>query len=126
LAALGGRLEGDGAGIDDPQIRLLRRFSGVKPVRAKQGSNLLAFVLVDLATEGLDGKSSHRKNRVANYSVRPIIQVIRRSAFGLMAGSTENRSPDRPRRRGGAATSAVKLQYLQVLLQCRFVELDRC
>jgi hypothetical protein len=43
-----------------------------------------------------------------------------------MAGSTENRLPDKPRRRGAAATSAVKLQYFQVLLQRGFVELDRC
>ena len=59
LSALAGGLDGDAAGVDNPQ---LGRSAGVRldqAAGAEEGRHLLAFVLVDLAAEGLNGERFH-------------------------------------------------------------------
>ncbi len=47
------------AGIDNGQIGFFKRFDLVKSEPFEQFSNLLAFVLIDLAAKSIYGKSLH-------------------------------------------------------------------
>ena len=50
---------GNAAGVDHDKVRFLRRFDLLKSELVEKLSNLLAFVLVDLAAKGNYRKSSH-------------------------------------------------------------------
>jgi hypothetical protein len=52
-------LDRDAATVDNPQFRLLAPVAFDQPARPQVGGDLLAFVLVDLAAERLNGKGSH-------------------------------------------------------------------
>lgn len=74
LAALAGRIHRHTACVDDPQLGGI----GIRlnpPMGPQQRGHLLAFVLVDLATQCLDGKRPHgvegsiaKQNKVAKYA----------------------------------------------------------
>lgn len=50
----------DATGVDDYYIGSARMISGRKSKVFKNLANLLAFVLVDFATESMDGKCLHK------------------------------------------------------------------
>src|SRR5579864_8699651 len=58
LSALAGSLDGYAASVDNPQLGLVGIGLG-PPADAQQRGELLAFVLIDLAAEGLDTKRFH-------------------------------------------------------------------
>ena len=61
LSALRRSDRGDGAGINNDNVR--RVVSGVSESKLfEELANLLGFVLVDFATESMDGKSFHGTN----------------------------------------------------------------
>ena len=59
LAALSGGDRGNAAGVDDNQVGRAVGIDLCKSELFEELSDLLAFVLVDFATERVDGKSFH-------------------------------------------------------------------
>jgi hypothetical protein len=70
LAALAGSLDRNAATVDDPQFcHLGIRFNPA--IGSQQRGDLLAFVLVDLTAEGLDGECSHAITVLNRFSNDP-------------------------------------------------------